>query len=174
MTPLNYAALQFVVIGILSLTNCTQKDSSPPKLNQPAKSISINTGGCYGPCPVFDLSLDSTGKGIYTGRYYVKKTGEHDFKVNAADFENLRVHLAQYRPIGKKVYDSGDACSEGFVTDNPSVLIKWDNSDELYIYLGCRFKNSEKISDAVYNSWRKLPIDYLVGSDEQRDSYKGF
>jgi hypothetical protein len=160
---------------ILISSSCSAQVSDTSKLNDPAKMISLQLGPCYGPCPIFSVSVDANGNGVFDGKAYVKQIGHHKFKVKPADFEALRVHLDQYRPKGKKRYDeTAENCPNGLSTDSPSVDVKWDNADELYIYLGCQFPNSKNISDAVYNSWKKLPIEHLVGDDQNRHLYKKY
>ena len=40
-------------------------------------SIRLERSGCFGSCPVYDVTLSGTGEVRYEGRKYVKQTGVH-------------------------------------------------------------------------------------------------
>lgn len=59
-----------------------------PELNK-IKEISISTSLCFGPCPEFDLKIDSAGMATYNAKKYTKKKGLFKGTVDKATLNNL-------------------------------------------------------------------------------------
>ena len=81
------------------------------------KTIKLERTGCYGPCPIYKVSIHHTGRVTYTGYLFVEKTGRHIWKINAATVNKLNKALqsADYFKIQKCERDL-------FYTDMPSCI----------------------------------------------------
>ncbi len=127
-------------------------------------SISFETGACFGTCPVFSFTIDADGNGVFNGKRFVEKEGEHRFRASPAELAAFRARLARFRPDGEVRYD-WENCSGPVMSDMPSLSIQWrdaDGEDSLFWYQGCREK---KLSDAkpdLASAWKELPLEELA------------
>src|SRR5260370_4514111 len=56
----------------------------------PVTSIVFEEHGCFGTCPVFRVTLDSSGKGTYEGlKYTPRRVGRFDGSFSKGDFGRL-------------------------------------------------------------------------------------
>lgn len=78
-----------------------------PKLR--LESIQLNTGLCFGPCPSFELTLDSTGIVTFIGKTHSKFQGDTTFQISKGkqlEIDSLfklsqieRVNSADFEPL---------------------------------------------------------------------------
>ena len=140
---------------------------------QPVREISFSATGCFGPCPVFDFTIEASGKGTYEGEAYVAVRDEREFTATREQFQALVERLAPFRPRGEVTYDQ--SCDGPWATDNPSVRIAWYDNEKVDIlnwYLGCEQPGLVEHTAEIYEAWRELPLDDLVGTADNRFTYQ--
>lgn len=136
------------------------------------EELTFSTTGCYGTCPVFSFSVSETGRGEYHGEAFVAVRGTKDFTVTPEQFQAFVRRLTPFRPRGEITYDTN--CDGPWATDNPSVRISWSDNkttDTLNWYLGCQQPGLIEHVEVIYDAWQELPLDDLVGTDENRFNY---
>jgi hypothetical protein len=52
---------------------------------------------CYGPCPVYSVSLHRDGRAVYVGERFVDLVGDHQASVERTDFDTLALAVAHLR-----------------------------------------------------------------------------
>ena len=52
-------------------------------------SIVFEQHGCYGPCPIYRVELNATGKGLYVGKKYSERIGTFDGIFSAHEVNRL-------------------------------------------------------------------------------------
>lgn len=159
-----------VAAGLLA--SCAQAPSAQSAPQVP-ETIEFATTPCFGSCPVFSITLSSDGKGRYEGGRFVARKGAHEFTVTPAQMDAFLARLKPFRPRGEVRYDYGN-CSVPVSTDSPSVEVRWksgDRDDSLHWYLGCRDPRLIAIQPDLYDAWKVLPLDDLVGTAENRFQY---
>lgn len=159
-----------VILSAAVLAGCaTTSDAGKPA----PESVSFEVTPCFGSCPVFSITVDRNGKGVYEGGRFVKVKGRHEFRASPAQLAAFFDRIEPFRPKGTKVYDYGH-CPVPVSTDSPNVNVSWGSpqgSDALNWYLGCRVEELSKIEPDLYRAWKELPLDDLVGTSENRFEY---
>ena len=130
-------------------------------------TISYETGPCFGACPVYRVTVDRDGIGLFEGRRFTAVEGERTFQVTPAQFRAFARHLEPLRPAsGDRLY-SGEACGT-IATDLPSAEVAWMFADEaeqrLYFYFGCDMERNRDIAERLDAAPGLLPIGDLIGS----------
>lgn len=158
------------ILAAVLLAGCTTTSGA----DRPApQSVSFETTPCFGSCPVFSMTIDANGKGTYEGGRFVKVKGRHEFTASPEQVRAFFERIGAFRPQGEKHYDYGN-CPVAVSTDSPSVNVTWNSAggaDALYWYLGCRVESLNAIEPDLYNAWKELPLDDLVGMAENRFEY---
>jgi len=171
------AAILAVAAACLAQGGCSQSpaettDSAEPDRFvgiEPVDRISFSATECFGTCPAFTIVAGESGEGHFEGKAYVAQQGLRDFAISTAQFSAFAERLAPFRPDGEKAYDRGQC-----VTDLPSVQVTWRNNgktDLLRWNLGCENPWTPEQERALYRAWELLPVQDLVGSDDQRSTY---
>ena len=157
----------------LLLTACATTPTAPDN----SATIDYTVTPCFGFCPSFELSVTAEGDGTYEGQAFVARRGEASFMASDAEYQAFARRLAPYRPKESVSYGH-DNCDGPVATDSPSVKITWRDPGEqpvtLYWYMGCRQPGLTENSEALYKAWQELPVDDLVGDDEDRQGYDRF
>ena len=87
-----------LLVGLAFFACKTQKNNT---LAPSVPFVSLQTGGCFGYCPVFKLTATTSGQVRYEGQRFVKKEGRDSFLLTPAELAQLRskvtaVNLWQY------------------------------------------------------------------------------
>ncbi|MDE1466719.1 DUF6438 domain-containing protein [Aurantiacibacter sp. D1-12] len=173
------------ILIAFALSACMQDGAvTEPASDAPATSetpiasgerIAFSLEPCFGFCPDFELEIDGSGRGTYDGQNFVLQRGRHDFSASAEEVAAFAERLAPFRPAQDTSYGY-DNCDVPVYTDAPSVRITWFGEDgnrtELNWYLGCRQPGLVEHEGTITEAWEELPIGHLVGSDEDRASYR--
>ena len=128
------------------------------------ETISYETGPCFGACPVYRITVNRDGEGLFEGRRFTAVAGERRFSVTPAQFRAFVAHLAPLRPAGGERRYAGDAC-ESMATDLPSAEVVWRGADvqTLYFYYGCDMERNRAIAERLSAAPDLLPIAEFVG-----------
>ena len=127
------------------------------------RSISYAAGPCFGACPVFRVTVNSDGTGVFNGGRFAAVTGERRFTVTPAQFRAFAARLAPYRPAaGERLY-SGESCRR-MATDQDSVEIVWRGAAEqkLNVYYGCDMEANRAMFERLRSAPTLLPIGDFI------------
>jgi len=143
--------------------------------NDAVESIAFSTGPCFGACPVFEIEVDRSGKGIYRGKRFVAEKGERAFTASAAEWNAFTERLALFRPEASEKYGF-ENCDGPTATDQATVVVTWRDAEggktTLDWYMGCRQPGLAENAERIYGAWQELPLDDLVGTIEDRFRYE--
>lgn len=162
--------IALLAAGLLAACSQTPPPSSQPS---PVQSVDFETTPCFGSCPVFKIRLFSDGKGEYEGGRFVARKGAHSFTATPEQVQAFYERLGPFRPQGEVRYDHGN-CPVPVSTDSPSIDVRWRSAageDALHWYRGCRVPALTRITPDLYEAWKELPLDDLVGTAENRFEY---
>jgi hypothetical protein len=89
--------LLFISLTLMSAEKCKKKSSGGDTSNL----IGLETGPCFGYCPVFKLDVLNNGLVRYEGLRFVEKEGQDSFKLTETELKQLKtkvkeVNLWQY------------------------------------------------------------------------------
>ncbi len=107
----------FLSIAVVTIS-CNDLTKEPE-----AVLISMDCHPCEGTCPVYNVTIFTTGKAIFTGMHYVSKTGKHEKKFEKEEVETL-----------VKAFD--DANFVNFKDEYPSPIIDAPSTDLSYSLFG--------------------------------------
>lgn len=109
-----------LAIGLAGCATTPQAEAAGSQV----RSISYETGPCFGACPVYRVSVSADGSGRFEGRNFTAVRGERTFRLTPAQYRAFAAQLAPLRPArGSRRY-SGDACRI-MATDLPSAEVTW-------------------------------------------------
>ena len=132
------------------------------------ESISYETGPCFGACPVYTVTVNRDGSGLFEGRRFTALTGERRFSVTPAEYQAFVRQLDPLRPAsGERLY-SGEAC-EMTATDLPSTDVRWrmrtGAEPHLHFYHGCDMDRNRPIAERLRAAADLLPIGDFIGAN---------
>lgn len=140
--------------------------AGPPHLTE--QTIRYETTPCYGRCPVYTLTINNRGEGVFTGTRFTAVTGERRFQATPEQFDAFAYALRPYMPAdGELLIEQGSKLCKNAATDMPSVDIVRDRGgsgrDHLHLYFGCDMEKNRAMKNAIGNAPDKLPIEDLIG-----------
>lgn len=155
------------LLGALALVGCAT--TAPAVPTGEVASVSVETGPCFGACPVFRVTVNADGRGVFEGRRFTAVEGERAIRVTPEQFRRLVAHLQPVRPASGSVRYSGEAC-EMMATDLPSTDVTWGTAggeaQNLYFYHGCDMEKNRAIAERLDEVPRLLGIVDLVRRGE--------
>ena len=158
--------LLFAMSAALALIGCAT--TSGAAVGGRLESISYETGPCFGACPVYTVTVNRDGNGLFEGRRFTAVTGERRFTLTPAQFDAFARQLESLRPASGEQSYSGDECGV-MATDLPSADVRWRSADgaeqHLYFYFGCDMERNRAIADRLRAAPDLLPIGALIGRD---------
>jgi hypothetical protein len=130
-------------------------------------SISFETGPCFGACPVYKVTVNADGTGLFEGRRFTAVTGERPFALSLSQYRAFVAHLAPLRPASGDLRYSGPPLCQRMATDLPSAEVTWRTRDgdeqHLYFYYGCDMERNRAMAERLNAAPRLLPIgDYIA------------
>ena len=147
--------LLFLFAAALAVPAAAQEPTrSPPR------SITYETGACFGRCPIYSVTVHSDGRATFTGRGFTAVTGTRELFVGAGTYLTLARHLDPLRPRQEgQVRYSGANCRVT-ATDLPSAHVVWDGQGgrrSLYFYYGCDMQKNRAIAERLRGVPALLP-----------------
>ena len=148
-------------------------------------SLSMKRSGCYGRCPIYDLTVQPDGKVLFEGKFWTKITGKAEDKLTEEQLKLLTVEIekADFFSLNDDYGFKSKNCPN-IATDNAGVnlYIKLNGKEKtINHYLGClendkpnihtndnlAIKKAEELQEIVfpqplYNLENK--IDEIVGT----------
>lgn len=120
-------------------------------------SILMHRSGCYGFCPVYEVTVTAQGDVTFDGHRFVEKTGKQHSKVIPSKFQQLAaliLHIGFFKLQDRYRYEQ-DGCTEWW-SDSPTVDIivtRGSTKKHVSYYYGCKGPSVEKpiiaLSEAI-------------------------
>ena len=153
---------KILLIAVLALGGCVSGPSSAGPA--PIRTITYETGRCFGACPVYAVTVSSDGTGRFEGKQFTTVSGEQTFAVTPQQFANFEAALAPWRPANGEADYSRPPLCQRMATDLPSVDVRWTapNPAHLYFYYGCDMEKNAAMADALRHAVDALPIAALI------------
>lgn len=128
-------------------------------------SVSYETGPCFGACPVYKVTVNADGTGLFEGRSFTAVTGERHFTLPLSQYRAFVAHLAPIRPASGDLRYSGPPLCRQMATDLPSAEVIWrprGGVQHLYFYYGCDMERNRAIVARLEAAPRLLPIGDFI------------
>lgn len=152
------------VAGLAMLAVPAAAPAQPPDA---IRSISFSVSACMRYCPIYSVTVQADGSGVFNGEDYTAVRGERPFRMSVAQFQALARHLAPFRPThGDLAYGEYDKCQGAGEppTDFPSRGVVWVGADgsrqSLSFDTGC---NVPAVGAALARVPAMLPIGDFIG-----------
>jgi hypothetical protein len=160
MAIIRSGTLRMLVLPLLFLTLAAAAPQPEPD------SIRYEEMGCFFYCPVFVVSVDRDGRGLFEGRRHTAVHGPKRFRMSPAQFRAFASKLEPLRPAGGSVrYDYDTRCGGAGVpvTDGASTSVAWrsgQNRQFLHYYSGCP---QPAVGQHLREAMALLPIKAFIG-----------
>ncbi len=154
------------VIALLAVFLVAPACASAPPEGGGVRSISYETGPCFGACPVYRVVVNVDGSGRFEGRRFTAVEGQRGFAVTPGQWRAFVARLAPYRPSGAEAIGPGHPRCQMQATDHPSATVTWSGAggeDRLAFYYGCRDAENAALARALREAPGLLPIGDLIG-----------
>lgn len=116
------------VVGLVLVLACAPRGSAPPATERTATAtagpiISLERTPCFGSCPVYTISVSSSGLVSYEGKANVRRLGKATGQLPIQKIEALLVELerAGYFTFANRYALSEPTCRR-YSTDSPSAI----------------------------------------------------
>lgn len=133
----------------------------------PTQTISFTRAPCYGVCPVYRVTVNADGTGLFEGERFTAVTGQRRFTLTTAQWQAFVAKLAPYRPQGTlDINMENPARCQLMATDHPSAIVTWTGggrNDQLGFYFGCRDEGNRAMAQALEEAPGLLPIAEMIG-----------
>ncbi len=108
----------------------------------------MKRSGCYGRCPIYDLTIEPDGKVLFEGKFWTKITGKAEDKLTVEQSTQLftEVEKANFFSLESNYNYNSKNCPD-LATDLPSVILSIQinkKSKTIEHYLGCFEKYTPK------------------------------
>lgn len=82
--------LSFILLIIILFISCKAIDNELIKKEQTTVLFELIKGGCYGTCPIYNISVDENRQIKYEGKRFVDAIGTYNWIMNEKDFNTLK------------------------------------------------------------------------------------
>jgi hypothetical protein len=150
----------------LALGGCATTGTTPGSAPQPRiRNMTYATLPCHGFCPVYSVTIDADGEGMFTGTSNTAVTGPRRFTATPAQVADFFGRLQPYLPTGDLLLSGPDACKM-YATDLPAAEVTWSGtggSGHLLYNYGCDRDAHRTLAEALRTAPQALPIADLIG-----------
>lgn len=116
------------LIGVLACLACAPRTARSPVADSAAPApagpvISLERTPCFGGCPVYTVSVSSSGEVTYEGRAHVPRLGTATAQIPSQRVDSLldELEAAGYFTFANRYLLSEPACGR-YATDSPSAI----------------------------------------------------
>ena len=81
--------LSCILLITILFVSCKTIDNELIKKEQTTVLFELIKGGCYGTCPIYNISVDENRQIKYEGKRFVDATGTYNWIMNEKDFNTL-------------------------------------------------------------------------------------
>src|SRR6266436_260433 len=154
----------FLVLVFVSRLSVAQEKPIPPDT-----LITLERTVCFGPCPIYKLTVRADGTVTFEGRENLKVKGTVNDRITSNDVRNLiaAFEAASYFTLNDKYETQKDGCPEVW-TDNPTAItsIRLNGKTKtISHYYGCQMGRGTAIyPDGL--TYLETKIDEIVGTDK--------
>ncbi len=136
----------WLLLGLIGCSNSlfTQPTAVPTKIQQvPADlNISLKRTICFGECPIYQVTIDATGKVRYEGKDYVKTVGQAETSISNEQLLTLiNAFVASNYWEYQSLYEYGGTECDGIMSDMPNAntsMTMNSQTKSVQHYLGCK------------------------------------
>jgi hypothetical protein len=131
----------------------------------PVQTITYETGPCFGRCPVYRVTISSTGSGSFEGIRFTAVTGTRALHATSAQYQAFASRLEPIQPARGSIRYQGSMC-RATITDQPSVEVTWRSprgTQSLYYYYGCDLARNRALAERLTSAPSLLPIGDFIG-----------
>ena len=128
-TPSAPSAILIVMsIVCTALASCHTSKSTAKGADLTIPLVELETGACFGFCPIYKLTVYPDGRAVYTGKQFVEREGEFAFQLTPEELKSLKktvtdVNLWQYpERIPSQIADAPGATLRVFNEDGPKSV----------------------------------------------------
>lgn len=114
--------------------------------------IIVSSSGCYGTCPILDISIDKNGDVLYFGEYYNTENGFYSSTISEQDFQNILIDFKKADIQNLK--------------DNYQA--NWTDDEEVSI----TFIRNHKIIKTINDYGRQAPFELIWAYSKVRFLYQ--
>jgi hypothetical protein len=167
--------MKIIALGVLTMLGAmtggcvmavgnTNSDTRPVAIER--ETISYETSPCFGTCPVYRVTIQPNGAGVFEGKRFTKVNGIREFRASPDQYRAFAAKLERYRPRqGEQLIQPGRPGCQNAPTDMPSVDIRWNEasgaSQHLSFYYGCAMLN-QAMNEALRSAPNELPIRAFI------------
>jgi Domain of unknown function (DUF6438) len=133
----------FVCLLLACANNIAQIGNSnqTPQTEKTELSLTLKRSSCYGRCPVYELSIQPSGKVLFEGKRFTKTKGKAESNLSEDKLKQLvsEIDKADFFALKDSYTESSGNCPSA-VTDHPTVtlFIKLRGKQKTIThYLGC-------------------------------------
>lgn len=130
----------------------------------PIQSMTYATMPCQGSCPVYTVTVQADGAGVFTGIGNTAVGGKRRFTATPRQVAEFFHELQPYLPVGELLLTGLDDC-EIYAAGLPSVDVEWTggSTGHLLFDYGCDLDAHGLLAAALRTAPRALPIAGLIG-----------
>ena len=165
-------AMQLMLSAAIALA-CISQEMRPSPGDFPVvikgEAITYETSRCSGRCPVFKVTVQPDGRGVFVGGRFTAEPGIHLFWLTRDDYRAFAAKIATYRPPdGRRQSTNGHPGCEKAATGVSGVTLTWQSKRgdmrKFQYYYGCHDRNGgNSVGVAMRAAPHLLPIDNFVG-----------
>lgn len=135
--------MKLTLLVLLAVATMAADKCGKNKADDTTPLISLETGACFGFCPVFKMEILNNGRVRYDGRRFVEKTGLDSFQLTETEIKQLKtkikeVNLWQYPDMIKTdimdapfatiiVHEKGKSKTVRGSIDRPTPVLELEN-----------------------------------------------
>ena len=165
MTALKIHLLVSSLLSLVIAGSCLAQEKPIPD----DALITLERTVCYGPCPIYKLTIIADGTVTFEGRQNVKVKGLVKSRINRDDLRNLiaAFEAASYFSLNESYETQKDGCPEVW-TDNPSAItsIRMNGKTKrISHYYGCQAGGGTSIYPNGL-TYLETKIDQIIGTDK--------
>ncbi|WP_082443351.1 MULTISPECIES: DUF6438 domain-containing protein [unclassified Sphingomonas] len=149
--------------GCVMAVGNTTNQTAPVAIER--ETITYETSPCFGTCPVYRVTIQPNGAGVFEGKRFTKVSGIRTFRASPDQYRAFAAKLQPYRPQSERLVQPGQPGCENAPTDMPSVDVRWTElsggSQHLSFYYGCRMRE-QAMNEALRSAPNELPIEQFI------------
>ena len=129
------------------------------------RTISYETGPCFGVCPSYKVTVSSDGRGVFEGKRFTAVKGVRRFRIAPAQWRALTDRLRGLHGRGAADLTGPPLC-EAMATDMPTVEVVWSGAWRpftLRANYGCQTKGQGWMLTHLRLAPAALPIAAFIG-----------
>lgn len=129
--------MRFLLMGFVIVLWSCSTTKSIEELTTDDIIISMNKGGCFGSCPIYELDIYNNGHCEFTGIDHCYKLGKHTLQLTKEKLKSLK---SEFKEANLYQYDD---FYESQIPDLPTITISYFEKDTSKTIVGKRERPSQ-------------------------------